>query len=244
MSRTTRIGAVMAGTLGLAGLLLTTNEPQAQPTEDSTPRQSGGVITAREPLRNLGLLLDGFHYHDGSLQAQMEALHHCGEVHNGLFQCALFDPEGRLIGVEYVATAETVKKLPPEERALWHSHGFEVTSGLLLAPEIPPSEQVELMKTLAQTYGKTWHTWHTDQGDELPVGRPDLMMAFTKPGQARQDLTARRDQAFGVSTRQIRSRRSEIDPPSPIAGVDRGEDGKSCTGATPIRRVKGKTDRD
>lgn len=231
---------VVSATIGLGGAVLMMSQVQAQ---QAGTRKNKAVTAAKEPLKAMGLLLDGFHYHDGSLQDQMEALHHCGEVRSGLFQCALFDPEGRLIGVEYVATADKVKELPAEERALWHSHGYEVTSGMLLAPEMSAGEEKNLMKTLAQTYGKTWHTWHTDKGSEMPVGRPDLMMAFTKKGQAQTDLTARRDRAFVVSTKEIRARRSGIAAPEAIAGVDRGEGGKSCSGASQIRPVKGQDDR-
>ena len=39
------------------------------------------------------------------------------------------------------------------------------------------------MKDFATTYGKTWHTWQVDRGDKVPLGPPQLMMAFTADGQ-------------------------------------------------------------
>lgn len=195
------------------------------------------------PVAALGLALDGFHIHDGHPDQQMEALHYCSEVESGLSQCVLFDGAGakaRMIGVEYVTNEERVRALPEAERALWHSHGYEVTSGMLYAPGMPEEKQQELMKTLANTYGKTWHTWQTDLGHDLPLGRPDLMMAFTRDGQAKKGLTARRDRELGISTDELRSRRARIRPKEPIAGVDRGEGGESCPDREEIRKVKGR----
>ena len=39
------------------------------------------------------------------------------------------------------------------------------------------------MEQVVSTYGKTWHTWHTDRDKELPYGIPALMMGFTADGQ-------------------------------------------------------------
>ncbi len=97
-----------------------------------------------------------------------------------------------------------------------------------------------LMRRVAGTYGKTWHTWQTDK-DNLPVGRPALMMAFTRDGQARADLTARRDREFAVSTQELRRRRADLSAPAAVAGVDQGEDGRSCRPASAdIKKVRGK----
>lgn len=38
------------------------------------------------------------------------------------------------------------------------------------------------MERLAHTYGKTWHTWHTDQDKALPKGVPQLMMGLPQMG--------------------------------------------------------------
>ena len=62
------------------------------------------------------------------------------------------------------------------EKALWHSHVHEVKSGQLVAPGIPQAAEHELMERLVVTYGKTFHTWHTDQKDALPLGSPKLMI--------------------------------------------------------------------
>lgn len=52
-------------------------------------------------------------------------------------QCLIYDspkPNARLIGVEYMVTPRLYETLPREERRLWHSHEFEVKSGMLVMP--------------------------------------------------------------------------------------------------------------
>ena len=66
---------------------------------------------------------------------------------------------------------------------MWHSHVHEVKSGQLIAPGIPEIAEHELMEKLVGTYGKTFHTWHTDMQHELPVGVPQVMMGFTADNQ-------------------------------------------------------------
>jgi Protein of unknown function (DUF1264) len=67
--------------------------------------------------------------------------------------------------------------LPDEEKKLWHSHEFEVKSGMLILPK-PATygegewEQAELeaMEEIVGLYGKTWHFWEIDAGHEVPMG--------------------------------------------------------------------------
>src|SRR5262249_39447180 len=155
------------------------------PSETGKAAPACPAVRVPVPLETLSLFLDGLHARDGHLDEQMDVTHYCGQVSPDLHQCALFDGRGgsaKLIGVEYVITAKAFAELPEAERALWHSHVYEVKSGLLVAPGT--SEDRSLMETLANTYGKTWHTWQTHDGDALPLGRPDLMMSLTKDGQA------------------------------------------------------------
>jgi hypothetical protein len=89
----------------------------------------------------------------------------------------------------------------------------EVRSGTLIAPGIPEVAEHELMEKIAGTYGKTWHTWHTDQNLELPLGTPMLMMGFTKDGQIHEQKVAERDKRFGVSATEKRKNRENIQYP-------------------------------
>jgi hypothetical protein len=60
-----------------------------------------------------------------------------------------------MMGVEYIIDQKLLATLPPAEKAMWHSHGYEVSSGQLVAPGIPALAEHALMERLAHTYGKT-----------------------------------------------------------------------------------------
>jgi hypothetical protein len=120
------------------------------------------------------------------------------------------DADARLMGVEYVVSAKLFAGFTPDEKKLWHSHKYEVKSGALIAPGIPDVAEHELMEKLVSTYGKTWHTWHTDREHTLPVGVPQLMAGFTADGQLRPELLSARDARFGISTADKRGQRADI----------------------------------
>ena len=103
---------------------------------------------------------------------------------------------------------------------MWHSHVHEVKSGQLIAPGIPQVAEHELMKKLIGTYGKTWHTWHTDLQKELPIGVPQLMMGFTADGQHDPQMVAGRDQRFGIASADKRANRDDIARPVIDPGAD------------------------
>src|SRR5690606_4355742 len=79
----------------------------------------------------------------------------------------------------------------------------------------------ELMEKLVSTYGKTIHTWHTDQQRELPVGAPMIMMGFTEDGQLHPELLSARDKRFDVSSAEIKKNRADIPMPEvdPLANA-------------------------
>jgi hypothetical protein len=143
----------------------------------------------------------------------MEAHHYCTKVNEDLTQCVIYDGNGadaRLMGVEYVVSAKLFAGFTPDEKKLWHSHEYEVKSGTLIAPGIPDVAEHELMEKLVSTYGKTWHTWHTDREHTLPVGVPQLMAGFTADGQLRPELLSARDARFGISAADKRAKRADI----------------------------------
>ena len=101
-------------------------------------------------------------------------------------QCLIYDsPEAdaRLIGVEYIISENLFLTLPDAEKRLWHSHEYEVKSGVLFLPGVPGSIQRQDLAKVAQTYGKAIHFWQVDRGDKLPLGLPQVMMALTRDGQ-------------------------------------------------------------
>jgi uncharacterized protein DUF1264 len=171
------------------------------------------LLQNKTPLRKLDAYLDGFHFYNGKMAAQMEAHHYCGHVNEDFIQCVIFDGNGenaKIMGVEYIISKVLFQTLGREEKRLWHSHVHEVRSGQLIAPGIPDIAEHELMEKIAGTYGKTWHTWHTDEHLTLPTGTPQLMMGFTQDGQADEQMVADRDARFGIASGEKRAQRSDI----------------------------------
>jgi hypothetical protein len=175
------------------------------------------VIQNKSPLKQINVYLDGFHFYNGNISAQMEAHHYVSQLNEDVHQAIIFDGNdvgAKIMGVEYIISERLFKNLDAEEKKLWHSHHYEVKSGTLIAPGIPDPVEHELMEKLVSTYGKTIHTWHTDQELDLPIGSPMIMMGFTKDGQLEQNLLDERDKRFEVSTAEKKKNRSDIPDPA------------------------------
>ena len=156
------------------------------------------------------------------MNRQILAEHYCSHFSDEVLQCVIYDsnkPGARLIGVEYIVSAKIFGSLPAEEKKLWHSHNYEVKSGVLTAPDMSDAAEKDLMKALIGTYGKTWHFWQIDRGDKLPLGIPQLMMAFTADGQAKASIIAERDRLYTPSAAK-KTARADI----PDATLDPGAD--------------------
>jgi hypothetical protein len=188
--------------------------PGAEETAKTQMLEAGAdLMQGKPPLRQLDAYLDGFHFYNGDIDAQMEAHHYCGHLSEDLIQCVIFDGNGdkaKIMGVEYIVSKALFDTLPKAEKHFWHSHVHEVQSGQLIAPGIPDVAEHELMEKLAGTYGKTWHTWHTDQAHALPTGAPMLMMGFTRDGQANEKMVADRDARFEISSAEKKAQRADI----------------------------------
>lgn len=192
--------------------------PGAEESAKSKVLEAGAdMLQDKAPVNALNAYLDGFHFYNGDMKSQMEAHHYCGHLNEDVIQCVIFDGNtgnAKIMGVEYIISAKLFVSLPLEEKHLWHSHVHEVRSGQLIAPGIPEVAEHELMEKIASTYGKTWHTWHTDKDLELPLGSPMLMMGFTQDGQADEQMIAERDRRFEVSSAENRSKRADIEYPA------------------------------
>ena len=160
-------------------------------------------------------------------------------------QCILYDsplPNARLIGIEYMITPDLYATLEPEERKRWHTHVFEVKSGMLTMPgptgshpsHTPGSVLTGLkeavlgagpqqawetaetaeMEKVVELYGKIYHLWQTDRGDALPIGEPQLMTSFTEDGQFDfAKAVGDRDKRFGTDHERKRELRKGIVEP-------------------------------
>lgn len=185
--------------------------------------KGAAALQSRPPIDAINIYLDGFHYYCGNRQGQMEAHHYVTILNDDVMQAVIYDgnkKDARLMGVEYIISERLFKQLPAGEKKYWHSHRYEVKSGSLIAPGLPPVAEHALMSKIVNTYGKTWHTWHTDRDNTLPLGEPTLMMGFTADGQMNPALLTDRDRRFGVDTQKIRQSRDDI-PAHPVAaGAD------------------------
>lgn len=122
---------------------------------------------------------------------QVEAHHLCAHQNEEFRQCLIYDrpdDDGRLIGVEYIVSEELFLTLPDEEKRFWHSHEFEVKSGVLFMPGVPAPVQRHDLEKVCNTYGKVIHFWQVDRGHSLPLGIPQVMMALTRDGQLYENL--------------------------------------------------------
>jgi hypothetical protein len=188
-----------------------------------TLEASAALLQDKTPVASISTYVNGFHFYNGAIEHQMEAHHYCSILNDDVIQCVIYDGnvnDAKLMGVEYIVSAALFDILPDEEKALWHSHVHEVKSGQLIAPGIPDVAEHALMQKLVGTYGKTFHTWHTDRQQNLPLGMPKLMMGFIADGQAKAAMVAARDQRFNVSSEEKRRQRADITPPAIDPGAD------------------------
>ncbi len=200
-------------------------EPATQPpgaTESAKTRvlEAGAKALQDDgPAAVLDIHLVGFHPLRDHPHQQMEAHHFCRQVNEEFAQCALFDgdtAQANLTGVEYIISENLFQRLPPEERRYWHPHNGEILSGQLSAPGLPLTAEKALMRSKLNSYGKTWHTWHSRDGakpgDALPLGEPMLAWSFNRDGELQLDLQARRDAIAPHSSAELRADRQDLTP--------------------------------
>ena len=180
------------------------------------------------PVEALDIHLVGFHPMKDAPHMQMEAHHFCRQVNEEFAQCALFDGTGtdaNLTGVEYIISEAVFAQLPEEERAYWHPHNAEILSGQLVAPGLPHAAEHALMRRKINSYGKTWHTWHSrdglEPGDRLPLGPAMLAWSFNRDGELDPALLAERDRRMDIDTAKLRESRQDLrEHARPQWGVD------------------------
>ncbi|KTC30222.1 OBAP family protein [Pseudomonas fluorescens] len=217
-------------------------EAPGKPTTPSTRTLEAGaaLLQSRPPIDALNADLDGFHFYNGHPDVQMEAHHYCAILNEEVIQCVIYDgnrKDAKLMGVEYIISEAQFNTLPAPEKALWHSHVHEVKSGQLVAPGIPEAAEHALMEKLVHTYGKTWHTWHTDLDKRLPLGVPQLMMGFTADGQADPRMVAERDKRLGIDSADKKKTRADIPAPPIAPGADAWRQGTVIQIADPTLKA-------
>ncbi|PGG96430.1 hypothetical protein GX51_07836 [Blastomyces parvus] len=142
------------------------------------------------PINKICAHLHAYHVYASDLTRCVEANHYCSIVNDDMRQCVIYDspdPGARLIGIEYMISSKLYEKLPENEQVLWHSHVYEIKSGMLLMPPAPEGTdrkklgelETKELSQLVTFYGKVYHLWQVDRGDELPMGAPELMGSIT-----------------------------------------------------------------
>ncbi|RKF77124.1 Oil body-associated protein 1A [Golovinomyces cichoracearum] len=183
------------------------------------------------PINSICAHLNALHVYASDVSRSVEANHYCTHLTADIRQCLIYDvptKPARLIGVEYMITKNLYDSLDREERRLWHSHDYEVRSGMLILPNPTVLDAVwevaetQEMKEIIGLYGKTFHFWQVDRGDKLPLGYPQLMMSFVSDEKVPWGMVEDRDQRFGVKTMRKKEIRKGIE------GIDVHEDADSC----------------
>nr|WP_297457584.1 OBAP family protein [uncultured Halomonas sp.] len=197
------------------------------------------------PLTHFDVYVVGFHCAKCEPDMQMEAHHYCKVVNDDFLQCTIFDgntPDANLIGIEYIVSEALFDGLPEAEKSYWHPHNYEIFSGELVAPGLPDAAEKAFMKRLVNSYGKTWHTWHTGRhdgqpGDALPLSEAKLMWSFNRLGECDEAIKRDRDgeMQFDVA-KKAKERQSYLELAHPQHGVDTLAD--AFSGTRPIPGVE------
>ncbi|KAK4447269.1 hypothetical protein QBC34DRAFT_382519 [Podospora aff. communis PSN243] len=193
----------------------------------STVLETGAALTQDfSPVKNVCAHLNAFHVYASDPKRWVETNHYCGHLTEDVRQCLLYDspnPGARLLGVEYMISPKLYSTLDQEERQLWHSHVFEVKSGMLVMPQpsslVPQAawEKAETaeMEEVIQLYGKVYHLWQVDKGHKIPLGKPELMTSITAFDQIPdlEKVMDERDIRFGTDWRRKKEIRALLEEP-------------------------------
>ena len=207
-------------------------EPAGEPKliRQAVLETGSGMLQDFTPVKQFDIYVAGFHPSRDDPSMQMEAHHYCKQVNQDFLQCVLFDgntADANLIGIEYIISEKLFAELPEEERRYWHPHNFEILSGTLVAPGLPDVAEHAMLRLLMNSYGKTWHTWHTGRhnqpgsGHPLPYGDPMLMWSFNRDGELDENLKRHTAQGLSVDYEHKRQQRQDlVQQAHPQCGVD------------------------
>jgi len=171
-------------------------------------------------------LLTGFvvdiHFLAGDPRFQYIAYHYCSDLYPGYTQCDIYNgtaPNSKLVATEIIVTADIFAQLPMQERKLWHSHAFAVTSGILVSPNTPPDQELAVMASIMNSYGKVTDFYHSYQ--QFPYGGAKLAYGLADESQINSTIADQLDQSLGLSTtwQQRAEQRKNLNP-TIIEGAD------------------------
>ena len=81
--------------------------------------------------------------------------------------------------------------------------------------------------------------WQIDRGDPLPLGVPQLMMAFNQDGQLNAELVRQRDEYYKISSEEKKRSRADIETPKVNKDADAwSKSGKAVLVTTTESKMK------
>ncbi|XP_057470607.1 oil body-associated protein 2B-like isoform X2 [Actinidia eriantha] len=172
--------------------------------EEQLLEKGAEMLQSLKPVKHMSQHVCTFALYGHDLTRQIETHHYVTRINQDFLQCAVYDTDeshGRLIGVEYIISDKIFETLTADEQRLWHSHAYEIKSGLWVNPRVPEMVVKPELENLAKTYG-----------DRLPLGPPALMFS-PQPGMVRPDLVEKRDKKYDISTHALKTSRVEIPEP-------------------------------
>ncbi|EEF43767.1 conserved hypothetical protein [Ricinus communis] len=186
------------------------------PTRVNILESATATVQPFGPVKKIHQHLCAFHFYGDDMTRQVESHHYCAHQNEEMRQCLIYnnsEPDAHLIGVEYIISEGLFMTLPDEEKPLWHTHEFEVKSGILFMPGVPGPIQRQDHEKVCKTYGKSIHFWQVDKGDNLPLGIPQVMMSFTRDGQLNENLARDVENRYGISFEKEREKRAYMKGP-------------------------------
>jgi len=229
--RSTQVGvtAMTAAALGIFGSSDKDKSQNQVPGDKETVKSILGeniatMIQNFAPINSFKTHLINIRLYSNEPRRQLVTHEYLSHINEDVMQSILMDsdkPGARIVGVEYIITEKLFNQLPEDEKKLWHSRAYEITSGLAVAPGMPFAMEHRLMRDLAPTYGKTFALWHVDS-DPLPLGVPQLLVAPNRDGILNKQLLNARDYRFGIDTEKERRNRSDIEMPRQDPNSDFG----------------------
>ena len=203
--------------------------PGADRTAKTAVLETGAnLMQNRGPIAKIAMHLVGFHPAKDDPMMQMESHHFCNQVNQDFAQCVLYDgdaADSRLHGIEFIISEKLYATLPPDEKAYWHPHNYEILSGTLRMPNLPDVAEEAALRDKINSYGKTWHVWKTGvfngQPDALPLGPAHLAWSFNADGEAMPGMIDARDKRMRLDTDEARRERANLASLArPQGGVD------------------------
>jgi hypothetical protein len=186
MNRVQRTSPARGAGIALAGFVAGALWQGLSPHVEPSARADGhaqAATSVKAPVAEVlhcPLAFAGVHLSKDGPEVAQVAYHYCKPLNDDVSQCLLYDgngPNARLIGTEYLVSDALYRKMPPEERAYWHDHKYEVDAGLIRSLTQSGAEERATLAKVRTLYGKITHTWAA--GTDYPRGPARLYWAVT-----------------------------------------------------------------